>query len=242
MSTSIGASTWSANDVRVVQPREYRQAAACLAEAFVDDHIVRYPIDTPDRAHWTNAQKWELHVSTMEYVTYAHILKGLVTTIGPNYDCVALWLPPGENIDDLWTILRSGLWRTMYKYSAQGRRRFFSEFLPLLHHTKATVLGPRDTEAWYLVYVGTKAGSRGKGYCRKMVEHVTRMADQEGRACYLESSNDINTIIYAKLGFHLKQKIHLKEGVGGTMDIMVREPVTMEDKADDEGDGKVAHA
>ena len=241
MSIPSETSTRSANDVRVVRPEDYRQAAACLAEAFAKDHIVRYPIDTPDRAHWTNAQKWDLHVSALEYVTYAHILNGLVTTVGPNYDCVALWMPPGKNIDDFWTILRSGLWRMKYKFSTQGRQRFFSEFLPLLHHTKATILGPRDTEAWYLVYVGTKAGSRGRGYCRKLVEHVTRMADAERRACYLESSNDANLVIYGKMGFHIEQRVHLKEGAGYTMDIMVREPSTM-DKAYDGGDGEVSGA
>ena len=31
------------DQVRVVRPDEYKQAAACLAEAFRDDHVVRYP-------------------------------------------------------------------------------------------------------------------------------------------------------------------------------------------------------
>jgi len=206
-----------------VGPSEYREAAKCLAEAFSDDHIIRYPIDTPDRAHWTEEQKWELHVEMMEYITYAHCVKGLVTTIGPNYDCVALWMPPGKNMDDLWTIFRSGMWRLNYRLSAQGKQRFFNEFLPLLHATKESILGPRDDESWYLVYIGTKAGSRGRGYARKLVEHVTKRADEEGRACYLESSNDVNPIIYGKLGFQIVKKIKLKDDPV-EMDIMVREP------------------
>jgi hypothetical protein len=31
------------DQVRIVRPGEYREAAACLAEAFRDDHVVRYP-------------------------------------------------------------------------------------------------------------------------------------------------------------------------------------------------------
>ena len=76
---------------RVVPPEEYKQAALCLAEAFKEDDVARYFIDTPDRNHWTEDQKWDLHCDILEYITYAHCLKGLVTTVGPNYDAVALW-------------------------------------------------------------------------------------------------------------------------------------------------------
>jgi hypothetical protein len=77
-------------DVRVVTAAEYKQAAACLAEAFAEDDVAMYFIDVPDRTHWTKQQKWDLHVEILEYVTYAHILKGLVTTVG-NFEAVALW-------------------------------------------------------------------------------------------------------------------------------------------------------
>ena len=84
-------------------------------------------------------------------------------------------MPPGQNMDDLCTILRSGMWRLHYRLSAEGKARFFKEFLPLLHDTKAEVLGARDDEAWYLVYIGTKSSARGKGYARKLIEYVARM-------------------------------------------------------------------
>lgn len=79
------------NDIRILRADEYKQAAACLAEAFSNDVVVRYPIDTPDRAHWSEEDKLKLHLEALEYITYAHCVKGMVTTIGPNYDCVALW-------------------------------------------------------------------------------------------------------------------------------------------------------
>jgi len=87
-------------------------------------------------------------------------------------------------MDDLLTIFKSGMWRLYYKLSPEGRKRFFNEFFPLLHDTKytlsclsadgrASVLGDRDEKAWYLVYIGTRPDSRGKGYARKLVEHIT---------------------------------------------------------------------
>lgn len=79
------------NAVRIVKLSEYKEAAYTLAEAFAVDDVARYPIDTPDRDDWTEEQKWDLHVSILEYITYAHILKGVVTTAGDDYGCVALW-------------------------------------------------------------------------------------------------------------------------------------------------------
>jgi hypothetical protein len=78
------------NGIRLVTAAEYKQAAACLAEAFGQDDVARYFIDVPDREHWTEEEKWALHVEILEYVTYAHILKGLVTTAG-DFEAVALW-------------------------------------------------------------------------------------------------------------------------------------------------------
>lgn len=135
-------------------------------------------------------------------------------------------MPPGNNMDDYLTIFRSGMWRLNYLLSGEGKTRFFTEFFPLLHDTKAQVLGPRDDHSWYLVYIGTKPSGRGKGYARKVIDHVTRIADAEGRACYLESSNTVNRKIYGKMGFEMRKNIYLQRDVEHVeLDIMVREPV-----------------
>ena len=149
-------------------------------------------------------------------------------------------------MDDWYTIIRSGMWRLNYKLSSEGKKRFFTEFLPLLHNTKQETLGPRDNDSWYLVYIGTKTAGRGKGYARKLIEYVTRIvseigrwnmklllisvlqADEQGRACYLESSNEVNPVIYARLGFEMTKKIHLTRGAKPIeLDIMIREPVML---------------
>lgn len=79
------------NGVRILGLHEWKEAALSLAESFAEDHSSMYFIETPDREHWTKEQKWDLHLKMMEYITYAHLLKGLVVSAGPNYDCVALW-------------------------------------------------------------------------------------------------------------------------------------------------------
>ena len=83
--------------VRVLELCEWKEAAYSLAEAFAEDHSCTYFFETPDTAHWSKQRKWELHLSMMEYITYAHLLKGLVVSAGPNYDCVGLWYVPNES-------------------------------------------------------------------------------------------------------------------------------------------------
>lgn len=141
-------------------------------------------------------------------------------------------------MDGLLTILRSGLWRLYFQLSAEGRHRFFSEFFPLLHHTKHSVLGPRDDHSMYLVYIGAKPSARGKGYAKALIQHGTKMADEwqwevEGKRgvgvpTYLESSNIVNVKYYEKLGFEWKKDVQLQRGekqIG--LGIMVREPNAM---------------
>ncbi|PQE13707.1 acetyltransferase protein [Rutstroemia sp. NJR-2017a BVV2] len=222
---SRSTSSASSDEVRVIGIDEYEQAAQCLAEAFATDDVARYFIDTDDMATYSAEYKWKLHCDILRYVVAAHCYKGLVTTIGPNYDAVALWMPPGNNMDDWWTILRSGMWRLYYKLSSEGRKRFYKEFLPLLHHTKEDILGARDSDSYYLVYLGSKPSARGKGYAKKLVEHMTAQADCENRATYLESSAEANLGYYRKLGFAWKTDIVLERGVRPVkMQIMVREP------------------
>lgn len=85
------SSSPSPGDVRVVGISEYKEASACLCEAFVNDEAIRYCIDTPDMAHFSSERKRKLYEENMDYVTAAHIHNGLVTTIGPNYASVAIW-------------------------------------------------------------------------------------------------------------------------------------------------------
>jgi hypothetical protein len=136
-----------------------------------------YFLDCPDTASWTAEQKWMLHLRTFECVVYAHILSGLAIGVPSStpseFDAVALWMPPGKNMDDFSTMIRCGFWRLKWRYSAIGRARFFDEFLPLLHVTKEEVMKERDASSWYLVYLGTKSAARGRGLAGMLVRHVT---------------------------------------------------------------------
>lgn len=80
--------------VRVLGMSECREAALSLAHAFAADEYAQYlvdPGDSADGALISPEDKWKLHVDIMTYAVAAHCLGGLVTSIGPDYDCVGLW-------------------------------------------------------------------------------------------------------------------------------------------------------
>ncbi|KAI1409615.1 hypothetical protein F5Y13DRAFT_193119 [Hypoxylon sp. FL1857] len=212
--------------VRAIGISEYKEAALSLAQAFATDELAQYLLDSDDMVGCDDETKWRLHVDIFNYIVAAHCYRGIVTTIGPDYEGVALWMPPGKEMDDWLTIIRSGMWRLYYQLSAEGRKRYYQELLPVLHNTKVETMGDRDNECYYLVYLGTKPSGQRRGYARKLIEQMAAKADAEGRPMYLESSSEKNNAYYKKFGFEAKKDVYFgadsKSPVRLT--IMVREP------------------
>ncbi|KAK0751167.1 hypothetical protein B0T18DRAFT_425849 [Schizothecium vesticola] len=219
---SLIPATWHTT-VRRVPLSTVPAAALSLAHAFATDPYARYLVDhdhTPE-----SESLWSLHLALTTSFVAAHCLSGLATTIGPASDCVALWLPPGSSLSSPLTLLRSGLWTARFRLSGEGRRRYFDEIGPLLRATKKEVLGGREGEAWYLVYLGTRPESRGRGYAGRLVGEVVRLADRAGQPIYLESSSRANDAYYAQFGFEIKKEIFLTRGREPVrLAVMVREP------------------
>lgn len=70
-------------------------------------------------------------------------------------------------------------------------------------------------------------GQQGKGIGKALAKEVTKLADKEGKRCYLESSRDVPNIkIYESFGFHfVKQMDCDDDGVVCPLFCMVRDPV-----------------
>jgi predicted N-acetyltransferase YhbS len=69
-------------------------------------------------------------------------------------------------------------------------------------------------------------GQQGKGIGKALAREVTKLADEEGKRCYLESSRDVpNRKIYEAMGFHfVKQMDCDDDGEVCKLFCMVREP------------------
>ncbi|KAI9888768.1 MAG: hypothetical protein M1814_006462 [Vezdaea aestivalis] len=210
--------------VRKVQMKDYKAAAATLADAFRHDKATRYIIDTPDMDVCSEEHRFKLHTEVFEHLVASFILAGLATTIGEDFGSVALWLPPGADNGGWCTYFRSGLWRLKYKLTAEGSLRWDKEFNPLLLNTKKEVLGERDEESYYLVYLATKSEAQGQGFGRKLIEDVTNVADEEGRYYYLESSHNENLPFYSRCGFETVKTVSLvRDAKPIDLTVMIRE-------------------
>lgn len=97
---SLVPARWE-ESVRVVGMSECREAALSLAHAFAADDYAQYLVDVDADGggggdmhghHRLSAEeKWKLHVDILTYTVASTCMSGLVTTVGPEYDCVALW-------------------------------------------------------------------------------------------------------------------------------------------------------
>ncbi|TVY78213.1 hypothetical protein LSUE1_G004673 [Lachnellula suecica] len=69
-------------------------------------------------------------------------------------------------------------------------------------------------------------GQQGKGIGKALAGEVTKLADQEGKRCYLESSRDVpNMKIYEAMGFHFVEQMDCDDdGEVCKLFCMVREP------------------
>ena len=127
-------------------------------------------------------------------------------------DDYVLWVKQGMNL--LWYGGRGGLRTNRYWIWKREQGVAQSEIWT-------------DPNGYYFCNIVTvMPGSQGKGIGRKLFETVTKMADKEGRKCYLESSKEKpNIAIYEKMGFHLAKNMVCEEG-GDICDLfcMVRQP------------------
>jgi hypothetical protein len=89
-STSLIPPRWD-DDVRILQSSDCRAAGLSLAHAFAADDLAQYLVNPADMSAAPAEDKWKLHVNLMTYIVAATCYNGIATTIGPDYEGVALW-------------------------------------------------------------------------------------------------------------------------------------------------------
>lgn len=83
---SLVPAAWGTS-VREVTMDERREASFSLAYALAEDPMSFYLVRAGDSAE----QAWKSHLRIMSCVFAMYRLAGIVTTVGPDYDAVALW-------------------------------------------------------------------------------------------------------------------------------------------------------
>jgi len=140
--------------------------------------------------------------------------------------------------DDCSTITTDGaaaaIWAPPKRYRITPRQ--FLPYLPaavrglgpggmarLISMSDVEKLHPREPH-YYLAVLGTHPDHQGRGLGSAVLAPTMAKADEDGVACYLESSKESNVAFYARHGFEVTGTHDIAEGKGPRLWLMWREP------------------
>ncbi len=177
-----------------------------LARAFADDPVWEFLVRRRDR--------WAARAAGYFAHDAGNRLRHGMVLVDEHCRGAALWMPP-----DAWRAKLSDLAREMPSAIRLLGRRLPRALLTLSFVEKAHPKAPHN----YLAVLGTDPDHQGKGIGSALITHVTDTSDEEGMACYLESSKESNVPYYARHGFEVTEAMVLPGG-GPTVWGMWREP------------------
>lgn len=203
---------------------DYEKAAKSLQEAFAEDEAFLY---TMNHKKATREQVDKESAQFFRHIVYFYTMYGECYTIDNNFGSIACWMAPGNDSHSIYKIFRSGLWKMIFYLSSVSRRRVL-DFMTKSEEAQKEILGDRINNFWYLGFLGSIKSARRQGHSRKLIEHITKQADEAGIPAYLESSSWHNVVnVYRKMGFKDVKKLELTDGEdSATLYCMIREPVT----------------
>lgn len=167
--------------------------ADTLAQAFDDDPVWRWML--PD----VHRRRRRLFAALLRHA----IPKGRVYTT-PDRLAVAVWSPPGG-----WKLPTAAVLRSAVPIvRAAGSR------LPRLMGRLGEIEKLHEKvpqRHWYLEFIGTASGARGRGLGSALMEHAFAEVT-EGLPVYLESSNPRNLSFYQRHGFKVTGRPPMRSG------------------------------
>jgi GNAT superfamily N-acetyltransferase len=194
--------------VRRIGPEQRDAAVATLAEAFLDDPLMRMMSEDEQRRR--AVAPWFFQRA----VTYG--LRWGEVWGTDDASAVAIWLPPGDSHLGTLRMIRVGLW-------AMPLRVGLGTALRVLRGSGATerfhaaVPDPH----WYLLFLGTRRERQGQGLASALLDAVISKADVDGLPCYLETGTDSNIVFYERRGFEVIGEVEMN---GAHVRAMVRPP------------------
>ncbi|OTB04118.1 hypothetical protein M426DRAFT_321216 [Hypoxylon sp. CI-4A] len=158
--------------------------------------------------------------------TLVNLLQGFITqgTLNhgicieaDNFGACGLFMPPGTNIANPWTLLQAGLigglftvgprafWRGMFDYT--------NAVEPVLE--KALTVEEQHNH-WYVFIMGTAANRRREGLAGALLQHLQGLARGDGRLIWLEATTLESRELYLKYGFTVAGEVVLGKGKVGS--------------------------
>ena len=191
-------------DVRTAQPEDLDTVVSLLTESFFDDPVMMWAFDA-------SVRKRRLDVMWRIMAKDGYIPSGAATIL-PGGDGAALWMPPGQSLDEaFWTEhgaeLATGLEGDLDRIGQ------LSEAMDGSHPTE---------EHFYLLAIGIHPDAQGRGLGGTLLSHTLALADDAAKPAYLEATSARSRALYERFGFEVTGELH--PGDGPTLWCMWREP------------------
>jgi ribosomal protein S18 acetylase RimI-like enzyme len=179
-------------------------AAQVLGAAFSSDPLVSHFLPE-DKVSQLKA----LQNISAAFLRYGQVHNQTYTTDG-EIRGVALWLPPAEanfQMNQLTRLLTSGLLTLplylRWERLLSGAGIFFEE-----------IMQRQTTEPhWYLAMLGVSPDFQSQGVGSVLLQPVLQQADQQGLACYLDTSTAAAVRFYKRQGFEVYQQQEIAPGL-----------------------------
>lgn len=133
-----------------------------------------------------------------------------------SWSCIAIWLPPNQHLDAPLTVLRAGFIPCILKLGLGGAKRMLFDFQSQTDGLKKKHLYSKGIkDFWYLFFIGTDEGARGKGLASGVIGQWQARARAEGLPIWLEATTEKSRRVYERCGFRLLDEIVMGRGTHG---------------------------
>lgn len=133
---------------------------------------------------------------------YYGIKYGETYATTPNLEGVAVWIPSENFPVTFWRAVRSVPLSVILGFGREGggRMKYLGEYIDVMHKRLAPF------KHWFLQTIGVDPEFQGKGYAGKLLRPMLSRIDEEGLACYLETLDERNVLLYEHFGFRVVEK------------------------------------
>jgi ribosomal protein S18 acetylase RimI-like enzyme len=183
-----------------LSPADVPRGAAVLARAFHEYPTFRRLL--PDAA--TRAKRLE---GVMRFFLGCGRLRGEVLAPSSALEGIAVWFRASELGFGLGDLIRAGLVGALVGLGPAAARRFIRLGNAKREHRGRLL----DGNEWFLDIIGVDPALARRGFARRLIAPQLARADQERRACFLETSDPGNVGIYERFGFEVVSSYHHDE-------------------------------
>ncbi len=135
----------------------------------------------------------------MQFFIRCGLLRGEVVAPSRELEGIAVWFRASDLGFGLGTLVQAGLVGALLALGPAIARRFVRLGQTKRVHRRRLL----DGSEWYLDVLGVDPAHGRKGFAHRLIEPALAWADEEGRACALETSAPENIGLYERFGFRV---------------------------------------